>query len=361
MISFKDVFNEKRKVDLGPRESAYSELIKYKDRALSKKDIYVSFTKILKLGINPQSKYNTPLGIYSYPLDKFINDLEKKRYKPMTDVFPFAGNSTYIQVFTPKNNRKVITDLYKYNSKNFDDDMNKLFKKYGKEHFENDRVKFDRWVDSTVKKSRNSSPGGSMWFVTMIMADLLVGKVKGKHPVKWNYILSNVLGYDGIVDREAQRIIHSAEPVQGVFFNKSTIKHLETIENKVEVTTTSEKFLNLTVDDVKKIVNGEIVDHKYELPDWLDIADFKNATVSIKINKVFWKSGIWEGGDWKGGTWVGGIWENGIWNDGTWKDGEWKRGYWKNGTWEDGIWKNGTWLVGDDKDGNNHTNPPNKW
>ena len=31
------------------------------------KNLFVSFTTVDKLGINPQSHYDTPLGIYSYP------------------------------------------------------------------------------------------------------------------------------------------------------------------------------------------------------------------------------------------------------------------------------------------------------
>jgi hypothetical protein len=31
--------------------------------------LFVSFTQLDKLGINPKSKYDTPLGIYAYPAD----------------------------------------------------------------------------------------------------------------------------------------------------------------------------------------------------------------------------------------------------------------------------------------------------
>ena len=49
----------------------------------------VTFTKIDKVGLNPQSKWKTPLGIYLYPIDYVI---EKKMN------VPFAGDQPYLNV-----------------------------------------------------------------------------------------------------------------------------------------------------------------------------------------------------------------------------------------------------------------------
>ncbi|MEI7488797.1 MAG: hypothetical protein WCJ72_15595, partial [Chryseobacterium sp.] len=52
-------------------------------------NLVVTFTKIDKVGINPTSGYDTPLGIYLYPLNYVI---ERQLY------MPFAGNKPYFNV-----------------------------------------------------------------------------------------------------------------------------------------------------------------------------------------------------------------------------------------------------------------------
>ena len=62
---------ERRAVDL-PREPVSDRLAKYRGRA----DVFVSFRDPVggapKIGINPKSTFNTPNGIYAYPIDYAI-------------------------------------------------------------------------------------------------------------------------------------------------------------------------------------------------------------------------------------------------------------------------------------------------
>jgi hypothetical protein len=67
-------------------------LEKYKDRS----DVFASFTDLPKLGINPQSEYDTPIGVYAYPIGY--------TYRKFTDTsgkfgVPFAADSSYIHIF----------------------------------------------------------------------------------------------------------------------------------------------------------------------------------------------------------------------------------------------------------------------
>lgn len=57
------------------------------------KGLWFSMTEINKLGINPKSVYNTPLGIYSYPFSEQYKALLK------TGKLPFATDKKYIQFF----------------------------------------------------------------------------------------------------------------------------------------------------------------------------------------------------------------------------------------------------------------------
>ena len=81
-MQFKDFISEaRRNPDQNPKIPVVNQLKKifkdnyeyyYDPRDVVREyhdDLYfVSMTKVDKLGINPTSKYNTPLGIYAYPL-----------------------------------------------------------------------------------------------------------------------------------------------------------------------------------------------------------------------------------------------------------------------------------------------------
>ena len=76
---------------------------------LGDEDVYMSFTEIEKLGVNPRSKYDTPLGIYTYLVDRVLSDsvtpnLDLPRYRRIGDFVPFAGDSPYVTFV--RNNKK---------------------------------------------------------------------------------------------------------------------------------------------------------------------------------------------------------------------------------------------------------------
>jgi hypothetical protein len=68
-----------------------------------KSNIFGSFTAIPKLGINPQTKYNTPVGVYSYPVDYILDQVSG-------DIFdvPFAGKMPYLHIFSVSNLDKAL-------------------------------------------------------------------------------------------------------------------------------------------------------------------------------------------------------------------------------------------------------------
>src|ERR1700684_4042521 len=72
------------------KSSAIDILKEYKDRD----DIYISFTKIPKIGINPKSDFDNPLGIYAYPLKAAWNIFNITKVSD----FPFGSNRPYIWI-----------------------------------------------------------------------------------------------------------------------------------------------------------------------------------------------------------------------------------------------------------------------
>ena len=75
--------------------------------------LYVSFTEIDKLGINPLSTYDTPIGVYTYPLNYVLSHIN-------TIELPFAGDHDNVWVIKPN---QAVLSLVNYN--NLDDDKRK--------------------------------------------------------------------------------------------------------------------------------------------------------------------------------------------------------------------------------------------
>ena len=214
-------------------------------------DLYISFTSLDKLGINPQSTYETPLGIYTYPLYEILEGVKKKistvpqMLKHRIGSFvPFAGATPWVWVIEADRSKgKFIEDIgdkFMYKTSDLEKDLEQLKNLYLFFEFnvdydsyesEKERIFADKmWqnkVNSWKEASRNSSPGGYFWNVTRNLAKL-IGK---QHiPVKWNKIFRD-LGYIGIADKSGNGIIHPSEKVQAVFFSTKSFKIIEKVEN----------------------------------------------------------------------------------------------------------------------------------
>lgn len=294
----------KKGLDPIKRTTAYDELEPYKNDP----DIYISFRSIDKIGINPQSRYDTPNGIYTYPLKEMWSkfDHSNRRIK-----VPFAGENPYIYVVRSKG--RGIDDLYLYDSKDFSLDMRKLKNFY-------DLEKVDAFVNEAPQKARVKNPGGSLWYVTW--------KLANGNAVKWNRLFFNQLDYGYVVDKQGQGVIHKAEPIQCVFFSTRAF----TVVTKIIQDQHRKKIYNKT----RTLGGGALEGGAWEGGTW-EGGTWKNGTWEWGV----WKKGTWESGVWKSGVWKNGTWENGLWKNGLWKSGTWKKGTWEGGTWESGIWKGG--------------------
>lgn len=113
--------------DMNPKISAYEALRKYKDDP----DIYISFTELEKVGIFPMSGFNTPNGLYTYPLKEIWKIYHVDQVKSVGKAVPFAGNRLHIQVLRLKNKKGFVEDMYKdYTSRDYDNDIIKIKKMF---------------------------------------------------------------------------------------------------------------------------------------------------------------------------------------------------------------------------------------
>jgi hypothetical protein len=338
-----DILHEaRRNPDQNPRIGPLTRLEEYKDDP----NIFISFTAVDKAGLKPLSDYNTPLGIYCYPLkiswdyygvDKILKSVSSRsvslEQKIIKKAFPFATENPYIQVIRAK---KPLTNISKISQRDVDKTIDQikdiLFEALNKSPMFSGKASMmskGRKFNELLEKVSVGLPGRQLWYLTNYLSGgrwkdhpSLIGplsevfqeKYRSVVPMRvWNYLLRD-LGFNGFVD-EGNSIIHHGEPAQAVFLHRGAFKKVDRILNKASV----------------------LSNKKNKTPEWLIKAKTSNEDYSIIGDVVVWHRGVWEYGDWMGGTWEDGIFEEGSFENGLWKNGLWKGGTFENGLWEFGI------------------------
>ena len=194
-------------------------------------NVFVSFTKVDKLGINPKSQFKTPLGIFAYPA-RYV----QKRTTGGADMkfLPYAGEYPYVNIFSARGN---IIDLNAITDSDLDIYYEKLTRYWDDmmEHYDLMDDNSIASMEDIIRDSQTSArfkniPGGRFWYVTMSIADQLSPAMGMSAPVVWNHIFRSI-GIDGCVDNEGTGIIHTSEPTQAVFFSINAIKNVERMKN----------------------------------------------------------------------------------------------------------------------------------
>jgi len=248
MITFKTFITEARKnPHLNPKLPINFHISQHyenadKIRGTRVVNSFVSFTNVDKLGINPDSLYSTPLGIYSYP-SEYI--LEQTASTGAMRNLPFAGDSPYANIFSVAGN---IIDL----SGMSDQDVTKYAQQMVDVFIEvaNIRRGGGEWkkavdyledkviLNAPVAAANPSLPASRFWWLTREMSQVLMEHSDTKsrwratrHSVSWNKLF-RTLGIDGCVDSKGYGVIHTSEPYQAVFFSIKPIKKVERHYNK---------------------------------------------------------------------------------------------------------------------------------
>ena len=260
-------------------------------------NLFVSLTAIPKLGINPRSHYNTPLGIYAYPA-KYV--LEKVGRKLPLDFLPFAGDQPWVNIFRVSENSNVI-DLDEVTEDMYNDYCQRfseiLSKRYSNSPLETTnkvvaRFKEEASTGPGFKSARVKTPGGKLWYVSMEVskeiADLYVEKSRS---LSWNKLFRDV-GIDGFIDM-GKGIIHPSEPTQAVFFSMKPIQVLDRVQNKyspdrreksqLKGQAKKEEFERLIKEFRKVLVTGDIKEIEYWISDATMRSDIKP---SVWVNKI---------------------------------------------------------------------------
>lgn len=218
------------------RSSAFGFLSQFKAPTGDDPNYFVTFTEIPKVGINPMSKYQTPIGIYTYPITpEIIMGHTQKQ-------LPFAGDEKYISVVqaTVFGSKVCLFDDDGSYGADYERDYTKLLE-FLEGGYDGDDCKGflaaaaeaayepqdpasriwnqSRWVAGAEAFMRT---GTVTYGLGEIRQRMLGGKdIKGL-PVNWNYVLRKVLGYEVIIDLGGG-IIHANEPTQALFLSKEAL------------------------------------------------------------------------------------------------------------------------------------------
>lgn len=242
------LFDARKNSEQNPKVPVNQIVSDYLDQTLNKipgskyRNLFVSFTTVPKLGINPGSTYNTPLGIYAYPADYVDKKVGNK--KPMW-ALPFAGDSPYLNIFKSNGNVLTISNMQVNNSLiGYYEELRRVMSPFEKGEMRGGYMHYEDFVDNFIDqadkgKAKIDSPGGHLWYVTMKCAEIVSTKKGISRSLAWNWIFRQ-LEIDGVLD-EGEGIIHEAEPTQVVFFSKEYIKVLDRVENKYSPNVVSDK------------------------------------------------------------------------------------------------------------------------
>ncbi len=214
-MTFKEyLFEARRSPEQNVKKSVLDQIT---ELAENHPNAYVTFTQLQKFGANPQSQWNTPIGIYAYPIKYVVG----KRMR-----VPFAGTTQHIYVFDVAEDASLlnvdsqdslnITDIAKATNSVLDLDIHKHL------------------------QDTDNSPATVWQAMYDTIQEYITGSTTGYHPslaAKGNYgtLARKILvkaGYDGVID-PGKGIIYSDEPTQGVFFNIRKLKVITHIRNKL--------------------------------------------------------------------------------------------------------------------------------
>lgn len=223
-MNFKEYIKEDKPIGAKNKELWQEFLKKYFDKDVS--DLFLTFVSEDKVGINPRSKYDTPIGVYAYPLSYLQKLIEKGE-----DV-PFRSMSPKKVKILKKVSDKVLSD------KLSESDFNKCIEKLEKYKIDNDLkldTKFEDFIEYASFRANVQSYFGKLWNITRMLSADYYRKIRDKHGNKihgpsqniavWSKILE-YLGFDVIVDN-GTGVIHSNEPYQALFINPKSYKVID--------------------------------------------------------------------------------------------------------------------------------------
>ncbi len=224
MILMEDIFkswrqflNEKKKFENVP-------ILKKLEPYSDDDSYFVSFTDLEKIGLNPNNRFSTPIGVYAYNLKDLWPDWTAG------DRF-FGDDRRYVNLI------KLVTDkvLNLSDYTNYEKDKKFLKDKYNSTIKEKIGKEFEDFVEDVKNNAdlyKYDDKASEIWGVSQAIAETdqsRVGQYTKRSTIIWNRMLRD-MGYDAIVDKGSN--IHILQSSQAVFLVPSSYKLVGRLLNK---------------------------------------------------------------------------------------------------------------------------------
>lgn len=191
----------------------------------------VTMTSLPKVGVNPRSKYNTPVGIYFYPAEYYVETLHNG------ESLPFQHGANYINIIELTTNDIMYLD--DETEQNFERIVRRLLRlKIGSNN--DDQEQYEKTVRYYAKQADSDAkvktPGGKIWFllyqVSRSIGELYHQRTRSsfydpktyqgytpppRQALAWNWLIRQ-MGYKVMID-PGTSVIHENEPNQGVIID----------------------------------------------------------------------------------------------------------------------------------------------
>ena len=170
---------------------------------------FISFTKLEKLGVNPNNIHSTPIGLYTYPVKYALESAKHTDFSAL----PYAGNNPFIHFIeiSPSANIWVMSAR-----SNIGIYCDKLIK-----------YAADNSINLVINKTLTSQ---NLYQCVVSLAEKISNK---SATTKMAIIFRNVLGLDALYD-DGNGIMHSNEPTQMVVLNPKIIVRHKLLSNDIK-------------------------------------------------------------------------------------------------------------------------------
>ena len=213
MTTFKEFLIEARKnPEHNTKKSVLDQLEGIRDQYGN--DCYVRYVGEPKLGHNPMSRWNTPFGLCSYPIDYVIEN--KLRV-------PYAGKMPYMVIFKPKDDVNVLEIGHS--------DPHSVLK-----HIQHGLDKVLGTGNDNTKVNDDSMKDVWYYMYRRVHDYGMANRLNGVDSQSIGMLVRKILlasGYQGVND-PGEGIIHENEPTQAIFFNVKDLHRIDTIRTTFE-------------------------------------------------------------------------------------------------------------------------------
>lgn len=227
----------RRHPDKNPRRSTLEELKLAAEQSGVDKDLlFVTFTDINKVGVNPRTKYKTPLGVYAYPY-KYVMQrnivsvpfAERSKYIQLISAencqaWMIDGPTEYAKIFFGQSHAAHLTDIKILGAAHNEDVFDYMFYYARDKHIYIGEKEHDAW--SQIYNVAADELG--------LVHARKHGKLTAKESLQISAMVTKIIrsmNIDVVVD-PGYGVIHENEPCQALFVTPAKIKQITTIKNR---------------------------------------------------------------------------------------------------------------------------------